>query len=397
MFISNHQYYEHEFTSEDVALRSREFSTLSMSELSNCKIKSNAQLDDLEDNSLYRDPYSNTLPVTESEFFKMNPADDCKYRMDFNTIYLETPVGSDSDSDSLSAPQSTLPRKNSISAAGLSNQYFNLLEALSKVKAKRSSNPRLSNTALSNKLKSFSRDVTTLRPQHSSTENSRTDLSESDYWDTTTGGEEEGFEGFISPREGKSSGTTGSEYEQKSEVSDKSYQKDTPLEMGEILLENRGIGDETARVDIQFWLNILEPDADELKQLQVLFNLHALTLEDIMLQTTREKIEEYPNYIYIVYKIRQQIPNCNAFRDININLILFPGLVLSIILSPVYVENNVIHSLSFISSAHYLPFVFFPASFPFSFCSLSNLLSMIFYPNGFFAFPSHFNYHDNLE
>ena len=50
---------------------------------------------------------------------------------------------------------------------------------------------------------------------------------------------------------------------------------------------------------------------------------------------TREKLEEYTRYMYLVFNERQRVPNCNRYRDVNLNLLVFPGILLSIHQLPV--------------------------------------------------------------
>ena len=134
--------------------------------------------------------------IHSSMEFQINPGSENFYPMNFDTIYMETPVPSNIESErTQSEYENPNPSfRNSISSANLSEQYFNLLESLSKVKRKRTRN---SNTALSNKLKSFSRNITTRENNFYRDQDSKTDVSESDFGETTTGGEED-LENFIS-------------------------------------------------------------------------------------------------------------------------------------------------------------------------------------------------------
>jgi magnesium transporter len=49
-----------------------------------------------------------------------------------------------------------------------------------------------------------------------------------------------------------------------------------------------------------FWLDIESPDADDYKLLEETFNAHPLTIEDIQHQNQRPKIDEYPEYNFVV-------------------------------------------------------------------------------------------------
>ena len=48
------------------------------------------------------------------------------------------------------------------------------------------------------------------------------------------------------------------------------------------------------------WLDIESPDADDYKLLEETFNAHPLTIEDIRNQNQRPKIDEYPEYNFVV-------------------------------------------------------------------------------------------------
>jgi magnesium transporter len=49
-----------------------------------------------------------------------------------------------------------------------------------------------------------------------------------------------------------------------------------------------------------FWLDIESPDADDYKLLEETFKAHPLTIEDIQQQNQRPKIDEYPEYNFVV-------------------------------------------------------------------------------------------------
>jgi magnesium transporter len=49
-----------------------------------------------------------------------------------------------------------------------------------------------------------------------------------------------------------------------------------------------------------FWLDIENPDADDYKLLEETFKAHPLTIEDIQQQNQRPKIDEYPEYNFVV-------------------------------------------------------------------------------------------------
>src|ERR1700730_7558327 len=49
-----------------------------------------------------------------------------------------------------------------------------------------------------------------------------------------------------------------------------------------------------------FWLDIEKPDAEDYKLLEETFKAHPLTIEDIQQQNQRPKIDEYPEYNFVV-------------------------------------------------------------------------------------------------
>src|ERR1700738_2308764 len=49
-----------------------------------------------------------------------------------------------------------------------------------------------------------------------------------------------------------------------------------------------------------FWLDIENPDAHDYKLLEETFKAHPLTIEDIEHQNQRPKIDEYPEYNFVV-------------------------------------------------------------------------------------------------
>jgi len=49
-----------------------------------------------------------------------------------------------------------------------------------------------------------------------------------------------------------------------------------------------------------FWLDIENPDADDYRLLEETFKAHPLTIEDIQQQNQRPKIDEYPEYNFVV-------------------------------------------------------------------------------------------------
>ena len=81
---------------------------------------------------------------------------------------------------------------------------------------------------------------------------------------------------------------------------------------------------------VVYWADLLNPSPDTLSRIERAFGLHPLTTEDVSVLSTREKVEEYPRYLYIVFSERQFKPNSNNVRLANVNILLFRNFVLSI-------------------------------------------------------------------
>lgn len=79
-----------------------------------------------------------------------------------------------------------------------------------------------------------------------------------------------------------------------------------------------------------FWLDVLCPTSEEMRVLAKAFGIHGLTVEDIMMQETREKVELFRNYYFINYRtFEQDKEDDNYLEPINIYIIVFREGVLS--------------------------------------------------------------------
>lgn len=56
------------------------------------------------------------------------------------------------------------------------------------------------------------------------------------------------------------------------------------------------------------WVDIIEPTVDELNILQKIFSFHSLTIEDCLEANQRPKIEEYPDYLFIILAGVRKLP-----------------------------------------------------------------------------------------
>jgi len=94
--------------------------------------------------------------------------------------------------------------------------------------------------------------------------------------------------------------------------------------------------DGDSEIPFRYWVDVLNPTSEQIEELQQALGFHPLTSEDLLLKGTREKLEEYPSYLYLVFNERQRVPNSNRYRDVNMNLLIFPpGIIVSIHLLPV--------------------------------------------------------------
>lgn len=90
---------------------------------------------------------------------------------------------------------------------------------------------------------------------------------------------------------------------------------------------------ETATQRPTFWLDCLSPTDQEMKVLARAFGIHPLTIEDILLQEAREKVELFRNYYLVAYKTFEQDPTSeNYLEPINVYAVVFREGILTVIL-----------------------------------------------------------------
>lgn len=91
-----------------------------------------------------------------------------------------------------------------------------------------------------------------------------------------------------------------------------------------------------------FWLDVLSPTDKEMKILAKTFGIHALTVEDILMQEAREKVELFRNYYLINYRTFEQDPASEDFLEpVNVYVIVFREGLLSFHFSMVPHPANV--------------------------------------------------------
>lgn len=91
-----------------------------------------------------------------------------------------------------------------------------------------------------------------------------------------------------------------------------------------------------------WWLDVLSPSNEEMHVLRRTFGIHPLTVEDIMLQEAREKVELFKNYYFINYRtFNQDATSEDYLEPINFYVVVFREGVLSFHFSPTPHSANV--------------------------------------------------------
>jgi len=80
-----------------------------------------------------------------------------------------------------------------------------------------------------------------------------------------------------------------------------------------------------------FWLDVLSPTEDEMKVLAKAFGIHQLTIEDILMQEPREKVELFSNYYFVNYRsFEQDKDNEDYMEPVNLYVVVFRDGVISV-------------------------------------------------------------------
>lgn len=80
-----------------------------------------------------------------------------------------------------------------------------------------------------------------------------------------------------------------------------------------------------------FWIDIQNPTALEMKQLQQIFHIHPLTAEDITTEEPREKCEAFNHYYFICFRSFESNSHSPAYlHPIGIYLLIFKGFILTV-------------------------------------------------------------------
>jgi Mg2+ and Co2+ transporter CorA len=108
--------------------------------------------------------------------------------------------------------------------------------------------------------------------------------------------------------------------------------------MKEIYIKRREKSEEDVHLRSEpVWIDFQAPQQDDFVKIQQYFSLHPLTTEDCMFEETREKWEEFEDYIYVVMKVPVDY---NAAKEdapeiTNLNVIVFDDYVITIHAHPI--------------------------------------------------------------
>lgn len=73
-----------------------------------------------------------------------------------------------------------------------------------------------------------------------------------------------------------------------------------------------------------FWLDVLSPTDTEMKVLAKTFGIHQLTIEDILMEEPREKVELFQNYYFVNYRSFEQDTSSEDYMEaINLYVVVF--------------------------------------------------------------------------
>ncbi len=91
-----------------------------------------------------------------------------------------------------------------------------------------------------------------------------------------------------------------------------------------------------------FWLDVMCPTEQEMRVLGKTFGIHALTIEDVLMQEAREKVELFRNYYFINYRTFEQDINSEDYLEpINMYVCVFSYGIVTFHFSPIPHPANV--------------------------------------------------------
>ena len=91
-----------------------------------------------------------------------------------------------------------------------------------------------------------------------------------------------------------------------------------------------------------FWLDVMSPTEQEMRVLGKTFGIHALTIEDVLMQEAREKVELFRSYYFINYRTFEQDTNSEDYLEpINMYVCVFRYGIVTFHFSPIPHPANV--------------------------------------------------------
>ncbi|KAI9597720.1 hypothetical protein BDF19DRAFT_434229 [Syncephalis fuscata] len=98
--------------------------------------------------------------------------------------------------------------------------------------------------------------------------------------------------------------------------------------------------------DEPFWLDVTAPTIEEMYMFRNIFQLHPLTVEDILTEDTREKCELYANYYFCCFRTFDPNPQSDYFmQPINVFNIVTSNFILSFHHQSCHHSENVLYRL----------------------------------------------------
>lgn len=101
------------------------------------------------------------------------------------------------------------------------------------------------------------------------------------------------------------------------------------------------------RSDKSMWIDFQGLSDEDMKKVEVHFNLHPLTSEDCMLPDTREKYEFFEHYYLVIVNELHYVPYSNILNNVNLCIVVFPSLILTFHISPLQTFHEVARKLSY--------------------------------------------------
>lgn len=104
-------------------------------------------------------------------------------------------------------------------------------------------------------------------------------------------------------------------------------------------------------INPNFWIDVYWPSETDVKVMAEIFNIHPLTIEDILTSNTREKCEMSKNYYSICYRSFDQDPGSSTYMQaFNVYILVYPTFVLTFHHFPLVSVGNVVKRLEQLKS-----------------------------------------------